>query len=139
MRFILSFLSCLAFVLTPNFAFSSNQVGTPKVAGNVIDLDIRLDVNGSLVTHPQAHVKMGEKASITQMAVDGASSYTIEVTPQKDSKGMIDLNFAIMRWNQGKTSVLSTPQLKMMMGRTSRMEVKVKDQSRLMLTVSTLR
>ncbi len=128
-----------AVFLTPKLAWGSKQIESHQVSKNVVDLDIRLDVNGALVTHPQAHIKIGEKASITQMAVDGASSYTIDVTPHRDAKGVIDLDFAISRWIEGKIMVLSTPHLKMLMGRTARAESKAKDQSRLLLTVSTVR
>jgi hypothetical protein len=122
-----------------NFAFASNQIGTTKTAAEIVNLDIRLDVNGALITHPQARLKMGEKGSITQMSVDGASSYIIEVTPTRKDKGIIQLDFAIKKWSDGKTVLLSSPHVKTLVGRISKIQSKAKDQSEIMLTVSTLR
>ncbi len=100
-----------------------------------VKLDIRLDIDGVLISHPTATLKFGEKGSITQYSKDGASSYIIEVTPIRKSRNEVQMSFAIKKSSQGQTVLLSSPRIVSLFGQVARVEQKSDNSSVMKLTV----
>jgi spore coat protein U-like protein len=105
-------------------------------ASNSVKFNMSLEVDGTVVSRPQATLNFGEKGAVTQTVKNGDSSYTIEVTPTMGAKNEVLMTFAVKRTRNGETTLLSSPKVATLSGETATVEQKAQGMPALKLTVT---
>ena len=114
------------------FAASAIASTTPKY----ISLDMKLEVNGEVVSHPSAKVLEGHKAEITQAAQGDQPTYSIQVEPSINAKNAVQINFVVTEMKNGKSRVVSRPRVVALNHESASIEQKSEDHSGIKLTVT---
>ena len=115
--------------------FLVTSVPTMALAAQTVKLDMRLELNGRLVSHPRVNLMIGKKGTIVQ-GVNAISSYAIEITPRWRGKDKVQLSFIVKQTLRGKTTLLSTPRVVTLIGQTAMLEQRNREMPRLRLVVT---
>lgn len=74
-----------------------------------ITLEMKLEIDGKVVSQPRTVVLEGHKAKLTQVSSGTAPAYSVEVTPTITPDPAVSLAFVIRQTQNGETKVLSRP------------------------------
>lgn len=76
-----------------------------------ISLDMKLEINGKVVSHPRVSVLEGKNAEITHEIRGEKLGYSILVTPIINTQNEVQLSFVVNQSKDGRTKVLSRPRV----------------------------
>ena len=93
------------------FLFAS----TGFAAEEAINLDMKLRIDGKLVSQPRVVSLSGKRASIESVSKEG-DGFSIEVTPTLKDKNQIHMKFVVAKLEKDKRSILSEPQMVSLLG-----------------------
>ncbi len=113
MRYFLSFYLLL---------FSSIGLAGTEEA---IILDMKLSIDGNLVSQPKIISISGETASIKSVSKDG-TGISIAVTPTLQKKNQVLMKFVLTKLENDKETILSQPQIITLLGQSAEISEKSK-------------
>lgn len=80
-----------------------------------ITLDMKLSIDGKLVSQPRVVTISGETASIESASEDGDGIF-IEVTPTLQNKNEVFMKIIVAKLEKGKITILGNPQIISLLG-----------------------
>jgi hypothetical protein len=119
-------------VLFGSTCFANAEITSTKP----VMLDLQLELDGKMISHPHASVLPGKTGVITQKLEGQDVSYEIQIRPIMKSAKAVELDFVISRAIGSQTRVLSKPRVIARNNSTASLEQRSKDQPTLKLTVT---
>ena len=92
-------------------SFAISAFAAVKTNPDFVTLDMKLEVNGKFVSGPRMIKPYGSKGAIAEQAAGDASSYTVEVSPTKESDTTVALSVAVSQKENGAAKILFTGKL----------------------------
>lgn len=103
-----TFLAAIVFIISATGLASSKQP---------ITLDMKLSIDGRLVSHPTVVSMSGETVSVESASEDGSGVY-IEVTPTLQNKNEVFMKFVVSKLEEGKKTIISKSTIMSFLGKT---------------------
>lgn len=114
------------------FVFISNGFANEK---DVLVLDVELNLDGRLVAQPNVISFSGETAKIESVSKDG-NGICIEVTPTLQNTNQVHMTFVLVKIEQEKKSIISSPQIISLLGQPAEIKIESQDQSDMSLSLT---
>lgn len=121
------------------YLFSASALAAPALASQdqiPVTIAMELELNGRIVAKPKIIVLMGEKGNFTQRTESLDASYSIDVRPELDVPGKIELAFAIKQLNGRASKILSRPRIIVQNGKSALVEERTTGMPDLRLTAT---
>jgi hypothetical protein len=118
---------------------SASALAAPALASQdqlPVSIAMELELNGRIVAKPKLIVLMGEKGLFTQRTEGLGSSYSIQVRPELDEPGKIELAFVIKQLNGRASKTLSQPRIIVQNGKSALVEERTAGMPDLRLTAT---